>query len=124
METITITRKGKLKPSPGTQGIIREIAVEGEDAILFHSIVKCGVITGWHHHGKRSLYGYVIAGKGRFEFGPDGKNFAEVSSGDYFHVPAGLIHREVNTSDVAEYETVYVSTGSGPMTINVEGPEV
>ncbi len=124
MKGVVVSRKGELHPSPGTPGIDREIALEGEDAILFHSIVKCGVVTGWHHHGQRSLYGYVVAGEGRFEFGPGGIKSVEVKTGDYFYVPANLIHREVNPSDREEYETVYVSTGSGPLTVNVDGPEV
>lgn len=123
MKRVMVSGKGDLKTSSSTPGIIREVALEGEDAVLFHSKVKCGVVTGWHHHGQRSLYGYVISGGGRFEFGPGGKEFAEVKAGDYFYVPANLIHREINKSEVEDYETVYVSTGPGPITVNVDGPE-
>lgn len=55
---------------------------------------------------------------------PGGKDSVEVKAGEYFHVPAGLIHREVNPSDRDEYETIYVSTGSGPCPLILLGPRV
>ena len=39
-----------------------------------------------------------------------------------FHVPARLIHRDVNPDD-APQEIVLVVVGEGPLVVNVDGPE-
>jgi uncharacterized RmlC-like cupin family protein len=77
--------------------------------------------SGWHHHGKRDVLGHVVRGRARFEFGPGGEESTEVEEGGFFHVPAGLVHRDVNPSDEPQ-EIILTVVGEGPLVVNVDGP--
>jgi hypothetical protein len=46
----------------------------------------------------------------------------EVEEGGVFHVPARLIHRDVNPLDVPQ-EIILTVVGEGPLVFNVDGPE-
>ena len=104
-----------------TPGKTREqaIAVEG----LWSGLVRTepGVASGWHHHGDRDVFGYLLRGRARFEFGPGGREWAEVGPGGFFHVPRGLVHRDVNPTDEPQ-EFALTFVGSGPLVVNVDGP--
>jgi uncharacterized RmlC-like cupin family protein len=83
---------------------------------------KAGLASAWHHHSDNDTYGYVICGRMRIEFGPGGKESAEVSSGEAFHVPRRIIHREVTTQ--TEPGAIFlVRVGSGDPVVDVDGPE-
>jgi uncharacterized RmlC-like cupin family protein len=77
--------------------------------------------SGWHHHGDREVHGHVVRGRARFEFGPGGEGSTEVEEGGFFHVPAGLIHRDVNPLDEPQ-EIVLSVVGDGPLVVNLDGP--
>ena len=47
---------------------------------------------------------------------------AEVWPGDFFHIPAGLVHRDVNASPSEVAVVVNVSVGTGPVVVNVSEP--
>lgn len=81
-----------------------------------------GVASAWHHHDDHDTYGYLISGRLQIEFGPGGKDSAQIGSGEVFHVPKGIIHREVTVG--AEPGVVFVvRVGSGEPVVNVDGPE-
>jgi mannose-6-phosphate isomerase-like protein (cupin superfamily) len=63
----------------------------------------------------------VVSGRARFESGPGGGESVEVETGGFFHVPAGLIHRDVNPLDTPQ-EIVMTVVGSGAIVVNVDGP--
>ncbi len=67
------------------------------------------------------MLGFVVRGAARFEFGPDGSDAVDVGEGGFFHVPAGLVHRDVNPLDV-EQEIVLTLVGRGPLVVNVQLP--
>jgi len=81
-----------------------------------------GAASPWHHHGRRTLYGFVIVGQLILEYGSQGKESVRPSVGDFFRIPPGLVHRDVNRTRV---ETVIVNmmVGEGPPTIEVHGPD-
>ena len=110
-----------LKPTAATPGLVRELAFDTERAIVVRTHADGGIESGWHHHGDRDALGYVQGGSVRFEFGPDGES-TDVPTGAFFHVPAGLVHRDVNPSDEPQ-ELVIAFVGSGPLVVNVDGPE-
>jgi uncharacterized RmlC-like cupin family protein len=56
------------------------------------------------------------------EFGPDGMNHVEAGSGDFVHVPRGVVHRERNPA-LEEGAVILFRVGTGPAVINVEGPD-
>jgi uncharacterized RmlC-like cupin family protein len=104
-----------------TPGVIRELAFETAGATLMRARAEGNAATGWHHHGDRDVLGYVVHGRARFEFGPDGRESTEVEEGGFFHVPAGLVHSDVNPSDEPQ-EIVLSVVGEGPLVVNVVGP--
>ena len=105
-----------------TPGVNREIALEIGPATVMRALAEVGACSGWHHHGSRDVLGYVVAGQARFEFGPAGSDSVEVQAGGFFHVPAGLVHRDVNPLESPQ-EIVMTVIGSGPLVINVKGPD-
>lgn len=115
---VTPSRRVEADPTPG---IVREqaIAVEGLWAGLARTAP--GVTSGWHHHGDHDTSIYVVSGALRMESGPGGSMVVEAEPGDFLHVPKGAIHREGNPTD-AESHLVVVRAGTGPTTVNVDGP--
>jgi uncharacterized RmlC-like cupin family protein len=101
---------------------MRELAFDTERAMLIHARAEGGVASGWHHHGDREVLGYVVRGRARFEFGPGGNGSTDVEEGGFFHVPAGLVHRDVNPTD-EPHEFILCFVGTGPLVVNVDGPD-
>ena len=90
---------------------------------MVRSRVDPGVVSSWHHHGDYEIYGHVVTGSARFENGPGGRDATSVAPGDFFHVPARTVHRDVNPSETEGQEVILFLRGSGPMVVNVDGPE-
>jgi uncharacterized RmlC-like cupin family protein len=111
-----------LTPGDSTHGIVREVAFSTERALHVRGRVDGGVTSGWHHHGNREVLGYVVRGHLRFEFGPGGTESTDVGEGGFFHIPVGLVHRDVNPLDEPQ-EFVIAFVGDGPLVVNLDGPE-
>jgi quercetin dioxygenase-like cupin family protein len=110
-----------LREGAPTPGVLRELAFELERATLMRTRAEPNAATGWHHHGDRDVLGFVLRGRARFEFGPGGTDSTDVEEGGFFHVPAGLVHRDVNPTSELQ-EIVLSVVGSGPLVVNVDGP--
>ena len=123
MAKIQSLQKEALSEAPGSTGIIRHLAFRGEGFQVVRSLIDSGVVSGWHHHGDYDIYGYLAAGFVRFETGPGGRDVVSVGPGDFFHVPAHTVHRDVNPSRTEGQEVILFLRGSGPMVVNVEGPD-
>ena len=123
MAEIQSLEKDTLSEAPGSPGITRHLAFRGEGFMVVRSRVEPGVVSGWHHHGEYDVYGYMVSGSVRFENGPGGRDAISVGSGDFFHVPARRVHRDVNPSGTEGQEVILFLRGSGPMVVNVEGPD-
>jgi uncharacterized RmlC-like cupin family protein len=80
-----------------------------------------GAASGWHHHGDWDSYAYVIEGVLRWEYGPGGGAFIQVTAGDVGRMPARLVHRDVSAGDTG-LKLVLFRTGQGQLTIDVPGP--
>jgi quercetin dioxygenase-like cupin family protein len=119
---IETLKKDALPAGPSSPGITRHIAFQGEGFRVLRSRGAPGTISGWHHHQDYEIYGYVASGSVRFETGPEGKDVVLLEAGDFFHVPARTVHREINPSADAEQEFVLFLQGTGPMVANVSGP--
>lgn len=111
-----------LTAGDATPGIVREVAFETDRALSIRARVEPGNMTGWHHHGDREVLGHVIRGRARFEFGPGGRSSTDVEQGGFFHIPAGLVHRDVNPEDVPQ-ELILSFVGTGPLVVNLDRPE-
>jgi uncharacterized RmlC-like cupin family protein len=110
-----------LSAGASTPGVVREVAFETDGATLIRARAEAGAASGWHHHGARDVLGHVVRGRARFEFGPGGMESTEVEEGGFFHVPAGLIHRDVNPLDQPQ-EIILTVVGEGPLVVNFDGP--
>jgi quercetin dioxygenase-like cupin family protein len=110
-----------LTAGAATPGVVRETAFNTGRATLMRARAEPGAASGWHHHGERDVLGHVVRGRARFEFGPGGRDSTEVEEGGFFHVPAGLVHRDVNPLDEPQ-EIVLTVVGDGPLVVNVDGP--
>jgi uncharacterized RmlC-like cupin family protein len=120
-ERVTAVSPDDLTAAAPTPGVLREIAFDTSRATLMRARAEGGAASGWHHHGDRDVLGYVVRGRARFEFGPGGRESTEVDEGGFFHVPAGLIHRDVNPLG-EQQEIVLNVVGDGPLVVNVDGP--
>jgi uncharacterized RmlC-like cupin family protein len=120
-DRITVTPPDGLAAGVATPGIVREVAFDHAGATLMRARAEPRAATGWHHHGERDVLGYVARGRARFEFGAGGAASVEVETGGFFHVPAGLVHRDVNPLDELQ-EIVLAVVGDGPLVVNVDGP--
>jgi uncharacterized RmlC-like cupin family protein len=123
MVRIGVIRTGELPIAASTPGIVRERAFEHAKATVIRSRVSGGIVSAWHHHGDRNLYGYVVSGRARVEYGKGGQDSAELGAGDFLHIPPRLVHRDVNPDPKQELVVVLFFTGSGPLVVNVESPE-
>jgi len=123
MVCIDVVREAELHAGDSTQGITREKAFEAKGIIVARTVVPRGVSSGWHHHEERHLYAYIVAGRLQLEYGPGGGLAAEVSLGDFFHIPPHLVHRDVNPSHDEPAIVVNILSGEGPSTVNVGGPD-
>jgi quercetin dioxygenase-like cupin family protein len=110
---------GQLRAGAPTPGVLREIAFEMGRATLMRARADPRAVSGWHHHGRHDVLGFVVRGAARFEFGSDGLDAVVVGEGGFFHVPAGVVHRDVNPLDV-EQEIVLTLVGDGPLVVNVD----
>ena len=104
-----------------TTGKVREEAISIDG--LWSGFVRTepGVSSGWHHHGDHDTSVYVIEGHVRIEFGPGGLHSSDAGPGDFVHIPKHVIHREVNPG-ATESQEIISRSGTGPLTINVDGP--
>jgi uncharacterized RmlC-like cupin family protein len=123
MPRIAVVRKKALAQGLSSPGILREKAFEGDGVLVSRSTVGGGVVSAWHHHGERHLYGLLISGHMRLEFGPKGKEAVDLNPGDYFSIPAGLVHRDVNLSRTGKVLIANILVGGGPAVVDVKGPE-
>jgi uncharacterized RmlC-like cupin family protein len=100
---------------------VREQAIARDS--LWSGLVRTepGVASGWHHHGDHETSVYIIEGTVRIEFGPGGGQAADAGPGDFVHIPKRVVHRESNPGPTPSQEVV-TRSGTGPLTINVDGP--
>ena len=120
-ERVTAIAPNGLRIAAPTPGVVREVAFETDRATLMRARAEPRAASGWHHQGDRDVLGHVVRGRARFEFGPGGQESTEVEEGGFFHVPAGLIHRDVNPCDEPQ-EIILAVVGEGPLVINLDGP--
>jgi quercetin dioxygenase-like cupin family protein len=123
MSGIEVVRKTGLIEGRSSPGILREKAFEAEDVLVSRSTIGGGVVSAWHHHSERHLYGFLVSGSLRLEFGLKGKKAVDLHPGDYFHIPPGLIHRDVNPDKKRKALVSNILLGGGPAVVDVEGPE-
>lgn len=81
--------------------------------------VEPGARTGIHHHGAQETVAYVLEGEALVRWGERGESSAVVRAGDFLHVPAWLIHQEVNPSEETAFRWVVVRSSAVPVVVNL-----
>lgn len=122
MDEITVTHRTELEDPDDTGDVSRQVVFETEDTILIQSRVAGGITTGWHHNGDRHVYGYVVTGHARLEYGPAGATTVDLDAGDFVYVPPRTVRRVVNPTE-EEWVIVISFVGSGPPAVNADGPD-
>lgn len=122
MARIELVRAALLESSVSTQGILRRKAFEAAEITVGQTEVPARTASAWHHHGRRRLYGFLVAGRLDLEYGPEGRLVADVRPGDFFRIPPRLVHRDVNPSNEPAV-VVHILLGPGSAVINVSGPD-
>ncbi len=80
-----------------------------------------GSVSAWHHHGDCETGIYILQGRGRFSWGPQGRESAEVSPGDFVCVPPYAVHRE-EALDAEDFILVLARGCSSVLSVEVPGP--
>src|SRR3954451_7869554 len=122
-DCVLVVSPDGLRAGAMTPGVTRELALDTPAATVMRARADAGASSGWHHHGAREVFGYIVVGRARFEFDVAGRESVEVETGGFFHVPASLVHRDVNPLDSPQ-EIVMTVVGNGPLVVNVDGPDV
>ena len=82
-------------PGPPTPGMDRRELFDHEDRWVGWVQTDAGLAGGWHHHGARDSYIYVIRGRVTIEYGPTGREQVTAVAGDFIFNPARMVHREI-----------------------------
>jgi uncharacterized RmlC-like cupin family protein len=81
--------------------------------------VEPGARTGIHHHGEQQTIAYVLEGTCEVRFGERGEFAATATAGDFIHVPAKLLHMEINSSKSEPFRWVVVRSTPKPIVVNL-----
>ena len=82
-------------------------------------LVEPGARTGIHHHGQQDTIAYVLEGESLVRWGEHGEHQQIARAGDFLHVPAFLIHQEINPSPDKPFRWVVVRSTSEPIVVNL-----
>jgi len=81
--------------------------------------VAPGSRTGIHHHGEQETVAYVLSGICEIRWGARGESVAHAKAGDFIHVPAFLLHMEINPSTLEPFRWVVVRSTATPIVVNL-----
>src|SRR5947199_9838115 len=96
MPGIEVVRESDLKKGDSTDGIVRRRAFDSENTIVSQSRVAAGVVSGWHQHGARHVFGFVVNGQLRLGPAMNSPGGVDVTSGAFFHLRAWRVTRVLN----------------------------
>jgi uncharacterized RmlC-like cupin family protein len=107
-----------------TPGSLRLAAVSADLGIrsaLWGGVfqVEPGAQTGIHHHGMQETVAYVLEGESYIQWGERGEHSVSAHAGDFLHVPAWLVHREINRSKEFPFRWVVIRSTSEPIVVNL-----
>jgi uncharacterized RmlC-like cupin family protein len=80
--------------------------------------VEPGARTGIHHHGEQETIAYVLSGVCEVRWGAKGEFKAQAKAGDFIHVPAFLLHMEINSSKQEPFRWVVVRSTATPIVVS------
>ena len=83
---------------------------------------NAGDTSSWHIHPASDTFVYIITGSITIEFGLKGEGRVNACAGDFFIIPAGIIHRELTSSD-SHLDALVLRVGGEPEQIDVDDPD-
>jgi len=112
--------KGTLQ-TPGSLRLAAVSADLGIQAGLWGGtfLVEPGAQTGIHHHGSQETVAYVLEGESFLQWGERGEFSQTARAGDFLHIPAWLVHREINRSKETVFRWVVIRSSSEPIVVNL-----
>jgi len=122
---ISVVRPEELEGATAqTPGSVRMAAIPGKACIAAGMwagtfLVEPGGMTGIHHHGAQETVVYVLAGESLVRWGDKGEHSATVRAGDFVHVPAWVVHQEINPSQTEAFDWVVVRSTPDPIVVNL-----
>ena len=120
-DSVTLVTPEQLREAAGqTAGMQRLEAVAWPGVWSGIARTAPGSRSGWHHHGRWDTIAYVLSGAVRLELGGE-HDVVVAEPGDFLKIPAGVVHRESNPTDV-EQALVIIRTGDGPIVVAVDDP--
>lgn len=114
--------QGAVTPGPPTPGMDRRQILDHPNVWVGWVRTDAGLAGGWHHHGDRDTYVYLVSGALTIDYGPGGRDHVQASAGDVIFNPARMVHRETTTPE-GPAEAFVVRVGPGPQNVNVDGPD-
>ena len=107
-----------------TSGSVRRAAVSpqlGIDSKMWAGafLVEPGAKTGIHHHGEQDTIVYVLEGESLVRWGEHGEHSATARAGDFLHIPAWMVHMEINPSSENPFRWVVVRSTPEPIVVNL-----
>jgi uncharacterized RmlC-like cupin family protein len=107
--------------TPGSQRLAAVSSELGIHSALWGGtfLVEPGAQTGIHHHGPQETVAYVLDGESFIQWGAKGEHSLTARAGDFLHVPAWLVHREINRSKDAPFRWVVIRSSSEPIVVNL-----
>jgi len=85
---------------------------------MMHVTAEGKAEAGRHHHGDNLYFGHAVDGPSETEYGDDCNEVACIGTGDCFHVPRRLVHRDTNPTDEAHTGVIWL-VGGKPWVVNV-----
>ena len=82
-------------------------------------LVEPGAQTGIHHHGSQETVAYVLDGESYIQWGERGEHSVVARAVDFLHIPAWLVHREINRSKDVAFRWVVIRSSSEPIVVNL-----
>src|SRR6266446_1669593 len=107
--------------TPGSQRQAAITPAHGIDTTMWGGRfeVKPGARTGIHHHGEQQTIAYVLSGVCEIRWGARGEYVARAKAGDFIHVPAFLLHMEINPSKLEPFRWIVVRSTATPIVVNL-----
>lgn len=120
--SVNVARGSDLDLVDQTAGMDRLKAFDTDETMVFRLEIDGDETSDWHHHGDHHVFGYLVEGRGRWEYGSSEEDTVTVDAGDFWHIPPRTIHRDINPYDEPQTAIVFIY-GSGPLAVDVAGPD-
>ena len=125
MSTVSLIHPAEFDSSTQqTSGSLRQAAIAATTGVTSSIwggtfLVEPLARTGIHHHGEQDTVVYVLEGESLVRWGSQGEHSAIARAGDFLHIPAYLVHQEVNPSAAESFRWIVIRSTPEPIVFNL-----